>query len=73
MKPINIFYKEQEIDGNNVFTVNISQENGVENVLFKKKKEYAITGMTIKADIVDSDIVKLTDQKKLESLSKRIR
>ena len=29
--------------------------------------------MTIKADIVDSDIVKLTDQKKLESLSKRIR
>ena len=39
----------------------------------KKNKEYAITGMTIKADIVDSDIVKLTDQKKLESLSKRIR
>ena len=29
--------------------------------------------MTIKADIVDSDIVKLTDPKKLESLSKRIR
>ena len=39
----------------------------------KKKKEYAIIGMTIKADIVDSDIVKLTDPKKLESLSKRIR
>ena len=39
----------------------------------KKNNEYAITGMTIKADIVDSDIVKLTDQKKLESLSKRIR
>ena len=39
----------------------------------KKNKEYAITGMTIKADIVDSDIVELTDQKKLESLSKRIR
>ena len=29
----------------------------------KKNKEYAITGMTIKADIVDSDIVKLTDKK----------
>ena len=39
----------------------------------KKNKEYAIIGMTIKADIVDSDIVKLTDPKKLESLSKRIR
>ena len=29
----------------------------------KKNKEYAITGMTIKPDIVDSDIVKVTDQK----------
>ena len=28
--------------------------------------------MVIKPDIVDSDIVKVTDQKKLESLSKRI-
>ena len=72
MEPIHIFYNELEIDGNNVFTANISQENEVENVLFKKNKEYAITGMTIKPDIVDSDIVKVTDQKKFESLSKRI-
>ena len=64
MKPIHIFYKELEIDGNNVFTANISQENEVENVLFKKNKEYAITGMTIKPDIVDSGIVKVTDKKK---------
>ena len=28
--------------------------------------------MAIKPDIVDSDIVKVTDQKKLESLSERI-
>ena len=42
------------------------------NVIFKKNQEYAVTGMVIKPDIVDSDIVKVTDQKKLESLSKRI-
>ena len=72
MKPIHIFYKELEIDGNNVFTANISQENEVENVLFKKNKEYAITGMTIKPDIVDSGIVKVTDKKNLESVSKRM-
>ena len=72
MKPIHIFYKELEIDENNVFTVNISQENEVENVLFKKNKEYAITGMTIKPDIVDSGIVKVTDKKELESVSKRM-
>ena len=58
MEPIHIFYNELEIDGNNVFTANISPVNEVENVLFKKNKEYAITGMTIKPDIVDSDIVK---------------
>ena len=72
MKPIHIFYKELEIDENNFFTANISQENEVENVLFKKNKEYAITGMTIKPDIVDSGIVKVTDKKKLESVSKRM-
>ena len=63
---MHVFYNELEIDGNNVFTANISQENEVENVLFKKNKEYAITGMTIKPDIVDSDIVKVTDQKNLK-------
>ena len=73
MEPIHIFYNELEIDGSNVFTANVSQEIEVGNVSFNKNKEYAITGMTIKADIVDSDIVKLTDQKKLESSSKRIR
>ena len=48
------------------------EEIEVENVSFDKNKECAVTGMTIKPDIVDSDIVKVTDQKKLESLSKRI-
>ena len=37
-----------------------------------KNQEYAITGMAFKPDIVDSDIVKVTAQKRLESLSKRI-
>ena len=37
MEPIHIFYSQPEIDGNNVFTANISQENEVENVIFKKK------------------------------------
>ena len=43
MEPIHIFYNEIETDNNNVFTANISQENEVENVLFDKNKEYAIT------------------------------
>ena len=66
MEPIHLFYNELEIGENNVFTANISQKNEVENVLFKKNKEYATTGMTIKPDIVDSNIVKVTDQKNLK-------
>ena len=44
--------------------MNVSQENEVENVLFDKNKEYAVTGMAIKPDIVDSDIVKVINKKK---------
>ena len=63
-KPTYIFYKELKIDENNVFTVNTLEKNEVENVIFKKNQEYPITGMAIKPDIVESDIVKVTDQKK---------
>ena len=58
-EPIHIFYKELEVDGNNIFTANISQENEVENVSYEKNKECAVTRMKIKPDIVDSDIVKV--------------
>ena len=44
--------------------MNVSQENEVENVLFDKNKEYAVTGMAIKPDIVHSDIVKVINKKK---------
>ena len=72
MKPIHIFYKELEIDGNNVFTANISQENEVENVIFKKNKECAITGMTIKPDIGSYSLLKVSDKQKLKKISKKI-
>ena len=63
MKPTHIFNKELKID-ENVFTVIILKKNEVENIIFKKNQEYAITGMAIKPDIVDSDLLKVTDKKK---------
>ena len=72
MEPIHIFYNEIETDNNNVFTANNSQENEVENVLFDKNKEYAITGMTVKPEIVDSELVKVKNTKELERISKEI-
>ena len=66
MEPIHIFYNELEIDENNAFTANISQETEVENVLFKKNKEHAKTAMAIRPYIVDSDIVKVINKKNLK-------
>ena len=72
MEPIHTFYSELEIDSNNVFTANISLENEVENVLFDKNKEYAVTGMTIKPELVDSELVKVINTKELERISEEI-
>ena len=72
MEPIHIFYNELEIDGNKIFTANISQENEVENILFDKNKECAITGMTIKPELVDSEIVKVINTKELHRNSEQI-
>ena len=72
MEPMHIFYNELEIDSNNVFTANISQENEVENVLFDKNKEYAATGMTIKPEIVDSELVKIKNTKEIQRISEEI-
>ena len=70
MDPVHTFYNELEIDKYNIFTVNISQENEVENVLFGKK--YAVTGRAIKPEIVDSELVKVKNTKELDRISKEI-
>ena len=71
MEPIHIFYNELEIDGNNNFTANISKENEVENVLFNKNKEYAMSGMAIKPDIGSYSLIKASDKQKLKEISKK--
>ena len=71
MDPIHIFYNELEID-KDVFTANISLENNVENVIFYKNKEYTVTGITIKPEIIDSELVKIKNIKELDRISKEI-
>ena len=72
MNPLHIFFKELEIDQDNTFTANVSQENEVENVIFNTDKEYAVTGMVIKPDIADSELVKIENTKELDRISKEI-
>ena len=70
LDPVHIFFKELETDQDNTFTANVSQENEVENVVFKTDKEYAVTGMVIKPDITDSELVKIENTK--DKISKEI-
>ena len=72
MDPVHFFFNELEIDKDNTFTANVSQKNEVENVLFNIDKEYAVTGMIIKPDIVDSKLVKIENTKELDRISKEI-
>ena len=72
MDPVHIFFKELEINQDNTFTANISQENEVENVVFNTDKEHAVTGMVIKPDITDSELVKIENTKELDKISKDI-
>ena len=58
MNPSHIFFKETEIDQDNVFTANIGKENEIENVVFNKDTEYAITVLNINSILSDSKLLK---------------
>ena len=71
MEPTHIFYKKLPIDENNIFTANLAEKNEVEEIRFKKSKEYAIIGLSIKQD-VDSDLVPVKDTDRQEVISNLI-
>ena len=72
MDPIHIFFKELEINQDNTLTAIVSQENEVENVVVNTDTEYAVTGMVIKPDIANSELVKIENYKELDRIRKEI-
>ena len=71
METAHIFYKEIPIDENSIFTANIAEENEVEDVRFKKSKEYAVTGLSFSQDL-DSSLVSVTDTGRQEVINNLI-
>ena len=71
MEPINISYKEIPLNENNISTAKLAEKNKLEEVGFKKSKEYGITGLSIKQDI-DSALVAVADVDKQEAISNLI-
>ena len=52
-----IYFRNLGIDQHNTFTVNFSKENEIENVIFNKDYNYAVTGLKIIADLPDKDLI----------------
>ena len=66
MNPAYIYFKEIDIDNDNNFTLNFAKDNEIENVVFNKNYEYAITSLKINAELPDNKIIKIEQTKKLE-------
>ena len=71
MEPIHIFYKEHSTDTNNIFTADLAEKNEIEEVKFKKSREYALTGLSINQDL-HSKVIAVTDNDRLETMGNLI-
>ena len=72
MNPAYIYFKEIDIDNDNNFTLNFAKDNEIENMVFNKNYEYAITSLKINTELPDNKIIKIEQTKKLEQKSKEI-
>ena len=71
MEPVHIFYKELLAEEENIFTLNISEKNEVENLKFSESLEYGVTGMTINPDSESFTLIKVLDKAKLKIVSEK--
>ena len=72
MNPSHIYFKNINIDQDQTFTLNFSKENKIENVIFDKDHEYAITGLEINVELPDKNILKIENVKEQNRVSGEI-
>ena len=72
MNPAHIYFKGIDIDQDETFTINFTKENEIENVIFDKDNEYAITGLKINAELPDKKILKIEDVEEQNRVSGEI-
>ena len=72
MEPVHVFSSELPLEENNIFSVNLAENNETEEIKFKKSKNYTIRGVAIKQK-VNSDFVPLSNVHAQNALSDFIR
>ena len=68
MEPIFIYYKNLSFDQNKRFTLEFSNDDLLEGVLFKKNKDYYITSMSCYVGLT-VDVTKLSQFEKIKEIS----
>ena len=64
MNPSYFYFKELDIDSDDVFHLNFSKKNEIEEVVLDKDYEYAVTGLNLNVDFDSSQVIKIEDENK---------
>ena len=72
MDPAHIFFKELELEEDNIFTANFTRENETKNVIFSQDAKYAITGLRINSILADEKLLKIENIKEQAKISQEI-
>ena len=72
MNPVDIYFKEIDIDQDQSFTINFAKENEIENVLFDGQNEYSVSRMNIRPVLKDEKIIKVENKKEQKKISEKI-
>ena len=63
-----LFYKDISLDEDNIFSTNITENNEVEQISFKKLKLYGVSGLLIDQDISPTFLYQTNKKKKLSAI-----
>ena len=72
MNPVHIYFKEIDIDQDQMSTINFTKENKIENVLFDGQNEYGISRMKKKTCADWWKIIKIENKKEQKKISEEI-
>ena len=59
MEQAHVFYNELPLDENNIFSANLTENNEIEEIKFKKSNNYASSGLSINQEIDNKEFVPL--------------
>ena len=72
MEPAHVFYNELPLN-ENIFSANVTENNEIEEIKFKKSNNYAISRLSINQEIGNKEFVPLPNTDAEHQLSERMR